>query len=353
MKSPYDILGVSNSASKEEIDKAYRDLARKHHPDKHQTSEAKAEAEIKFKEVTAAYEQIQNPEKSTSFRGNRPFTSPLDDFVSHFFRDPFKRSSQPRGEDIVVEQNISLEEVYHGGTREIMYSLMEICQDCNGQGGNVINCSHCQGSGYRTIYGPAMTVRTSCQACGGTGRMIQEKCPNCQHGFRLGKEGKIDFTIPRGVDDGMRFVFHGMGQPCSGGSSGNLFVVVSVTPHELFKRLRNGDILCRVTVSYSELVLGAEKSVPTLGKGCVSFKIPPGTQDHTKFRLKGMGLPFFTNGEVYNFGDQMVQVELEVPTEFDDEYSLLVTALADYEQRNMTPLRKAFVEMLGDEHELK
>jgi len=169
--------------------------------------------------------------------------------------------------------------------------------------------------------------------CEGTGKMVTEVCEKCSDGFvDASGDSRVDFKVPQGVEEGMRFGFTGHGEPVAGGKVGNLFVVIKVKPHEFFERLPKGNILCKAPVSYTQLVFGDTIEVPGL-KGKISVEVPAGTSSHNKFRLEGQGLPVFTNrGGIYKTGDQLVQVELEVPTELDGKHKEIIEQLAEFEK---------------------
>jgi molecular chaperone DnaJ len=336
--NPYEVLGVGQNVTKDELSSAYKKLARQYHPD---ATGGDSELTKKFKEVASAYEILNDPQKKAEYdrfgsvgnsnRRRKPFTSPLDDFFSSMFGGDQPRQS--RGDHILTEHEIDLMDVLNGVTVDIKYQRHELCGTCNGKGGDQVVCTHCGGSGKKIIQGQAMTVQTMCPACEGTGKSISKHCEDCQNGFTGPVEKSSSFVIPKGVEDGMRFSFRGEGEPCADGPAGSLFVVVRVKPHDLFQRLPNGIILCRMPVSYTQLVLGDEVEVPTLD-GMVNLKIPAGTQSDAKFKLKGQGLPIFNNrhGSIYKSGDELVQVVLSVPTEISDEYRELLEKLAAAEQ---------------------
>lgn len=341
MKDPYVVLGVNRDAPDEDIQKAYRSLARKWHPDMHRDEEAKKLAQEKFKEISAAYEMIGSAEKRAQFNRfgaarsgtTNPFTGhwkPFGSFMDDFFGS-FGRREPPRGEHIVVEQEVTLDQVLNGGEVEVTYRRHDLCPKCGGVGGELTQCSDCQGTGARIIHGAAMTVRTPCNRCAGTGKAMGTPCGDCTEGRLEPKEHTAKFAIPKGVEDGMRFVYHGKGEPVPNGQPGNLYVVVRVRPHEQFERLRDGGLLYRVPVLYTQLVLGCELEVPTL-EGIATVKVPPGTQDRNKFRLRGLGLPIFNNQrDIYRRGDQIVELHLKIPTDLTEDHRKLIDALAEYE----------------------
>lgn len=339
MKDPYEVLGVGRDASQEDIKRAYRKLAREHHPDVNPGID-----DSKFKEIQAAYEVLGDAEKRQQFdrfgqtgnpadfwaNRNNPFSSVFDDFVQSFFT-----TDRPvKGEPVSVAVPITLQEVVSGCDREVLYPAYEMCQSCNGQGGTMAKCTHCEGAGHRIIRGKAMTVKTSCEACRGTGMVMGSMCTNCDHGYTGPISKKVSFRVPPGVENGMRFAFRGLGKPSpTGGVPGDLFLVIEVKEHETIRRLANGDVISVLPVTYTELVLGAKKTVQTLHGEC-EIILTERTQIRHKFRLKDKGLPRFSNGHViYNKGDHYVELELQLPTEITPEYANTLTRLSELEGR--------------------
>jgi molecular chaperone DnaJ len=352
LSCPYEILGVDKNATQEEIQKQYRTLARKYHPDVSKEDDC---AE-KFKKVAAAYEMLSDPQKRAEYDrfgsaggprgfgfGRKPFTNPFDDFVASFFHRGGPR--QQRGRNIVTDCKVTLEQVLHGEEVDIGYNKPTLCEKCNGEG---TKCPDCEGSGFRVIQGPNMTVRTSCNVCEGTGK-TQSSCEHCNDGFSGSKRARVKFKVPPGVETGMRFAFRGQGAPALGGGvPGDLFVVIEVQKHKFLDRL-GSDLLCKVPVSYTQLVFGADIDVPSL-EGVVSVKVPAGSDAGQKLRLANQGLPIFSRDEsIYTKrGDLLVQLELEVPTNLEGRYLELINELAEIEKENSTPNIKAFAEKLGE-----
>lgn len=362
MKNLYEVLGVPRTATEEDIKKAYRKLARKYHPDVNPGDESAVE---KFKEVTNAFDILSNAQErayydsngssrsnrqESPFRRGKPFSSPLDDAFNQFFGD--RRRTSTQGERILVKVPITIDQVLKGGEVKVKYKRRPLCQKCNGTGGSYTKCQHCDGAGVKVIYGKAMTVQSSCHACNGEGRMLNESCNACSGGFLDPVEQSTTFKILPGMEDGMAFVNHGMGEPCShpDGVPGDLIFVIHEEKHKLFTRLINGGISVQYPLTYSELVLGAQVTVPTLD-GKVSVKIPPGTQPGAKFKLKGLGLPIFNNTPaIYNRGDQYVQVALDVPKDVGDRHKELLEELLQIEHlQPPSPLRKDIIQQLGEE----
>lgn len=326
MRDPYEVLGVKRGDDKETIRKAYRKLARQFHPDMNPDDPEKATE--KFKEVTSAFEAIEKHQKKSNAH---PFSSSMNDVFSSFFGEG---KQVQHGDHIIIECRIEMEDVLHGGKRELKYFRNELCKECGGAGGNETMCTHCQGSGSRTIYGAHMTVRSACQGCGGTGKIISDKCGFCEDGMVGGEERTVSFEIPKGVENGMRFTYRGLGHPSrnSMGVPGNLYVSVVIEPHSQFEIVGQGTILHNFGLDYTQFVLGAEIEVPTL-ESVVKVKIPQGTLPGQKFRLKELGLPIFSNrtGSIYMRGDQLVQVQLNMPKKLDEKYRKAIEELAQLE----------------------
>ena len=359
----YEVLGVGKKATDEDIKKAYRKLARQFHPDRNPGDK---EAEDKFKEVQNAYDILSDEQKRAEydrygpadpnnqfagggpFRRGKPFTSTMDDFFTSFFGERQKGSVS--GEHIKVEAEVTLEQVGSGVEIPLTFLRHKRCEKCNGAGGTETMCPHCSGQGVRVIHGQAMTVRVTCQACEGSGKLISERCLECNGGFKEATEETIQFKVPPGVETGMKFLQSGLGEPAPtpDGRPGNLYVVITVKPHEWFHRLANGHLLLEVPVSYTQLVLGAEVDVPTIDGKKVVFKIPAGTQPNAKFRLANIGLPIFNNsGTIYSRGDQLVQVKLEVPTQVEGRLREIISELSELDKDNVTTLRREYLDKLG------
>jgi len=178
-----------------------------------------------------------------------------------------------------------------------------------------------------------MTVRVQCEICGGSGKVISSPCKECNGGLTGPTERTEVFKTPKGIETGMRFAFRGKGEPVANGVPGNLYVIVKVKPHEKFERLQNGNIILKVPVTYTQLVLGEDLTVPTL-EGEAVCKIPPGTIPNRKFRMGGMGLPIFRQRRgIDTRGDQLVEVELKVPKNITGRHQELIVELAELEKK--------------------
>ncbi|WP_379966137.1 molecular chaperone DnaJ [Ectobacillus sp. sgz5001026] len=342
----YEVLGVSKTASKDEIKKAYRRLAKKYHPD----VSTEENATEKFKEVQEAYEVLSDENKRASYDqfghadpnqgfGGGGFEGAgfgFEDIFSTFFgggggrrRDP----NAPReGSDLQYSMTLNFEEAIFGKEMDIEIPSEENCDTCKGTGAKPgtkkDTCSHCGGTGQvsveqNTPFGRIVN-RRACSHCGGTGQIIKEKCTTCHGKGKVNKRKKIHIKVPAGIDDGQQIRVSGKGEPgINGGPAGDLYVVIRVRPHEFFER--NGDdIICEMPLTFMQAALGDEVEVPTV-QSKVKLKIPAGTQTGTEFRLKGKGAP---NVRGYGQGDQYVIVRVVTPTKLTAKQKELFSELA-------------------------
>jgi molecular chaperone DnaJ len=327
----YDVLGVDKEASKDEVKKAYRKLARKYHPDVNKADDAAD----KFKEAKEAYEVLGNEQKRAQydqfghagaqqgfggFGGGAQDFGGFGDIFDMFFggggrRDP---NAPQQGADLQYTMVLEFEEAIFGKEADITIPKEEECDTCHGSGAKPgtkpETCTHCKGSGQlnteqNTPFGRVVNRRV-CHHCGGTGKIIPEKCTTCRGTGKVNKNKTIHISIPAGIDEGQQIRVSGKGEPgVNGGPPGDLFVVIQVKQHKFFER--DGDhIFCEVPLTFAQAALGDEIEVPTV-HGKVMLKIPAGTQTGKTFRLKGKGSP---NVRGYGHGDQHIQVKIVTPT---------------------------------------
>jgi len=360
----YDVLGVSKTASQDEIKKAYRGLAKKYHPDLNPNDKA---AEEKFKEVNEAYETLSDETKRSQYdqfghAGPQGFNGSgfggfggsgfggFEDIFSSFFgggtRKSGKNSMRPRqGDDIEEVITIDFQESIDGCKKQIKIAVEDECSSCGGIGAysksDIHVCSRCHGSGsvvveQNSIFGRVQT-QTTCPKCGGKGQEITRKCEKCGGKGRVRKNKEITVTIPAGIADGMTMRLEGKGEAgYNGGPNGDLYVKVRVKTHKDFRRV-DDDIYLDVPISFSQAALGDSIDVPT-PYGNVNLKIPAGTQSHTKFRLRGKGAKNVKSGI---FGDQYVIVNLVTPTNLTSEEKKLFEQLDKSEgKKGETPWDK-------------
>ncbi|MCU0499397.1 MAG: molecular chaperone DnaJ [Anaerolineae bacterium] len=357
----YEILGVSRSASKDDIKKAFRSLARKYHPD----VSKETDAETKFKEINEAYEVLYDDDKRARYdrfghagvggagfgaggQNMGGFEEIFEEFFNSFGanRQGSTRRRGPRpGNDRSINMTISFEEAVFGVEREVEFDRLEVCETCDGSGAepgtSPSTCPQCNGSGefrqvQQTFLGSMVRV-TACPRCGGTGTIIEHRCKTCDGGGRLRKHIKLNVKIPAGVREGLQIQVRGEGDAGERGApSGNLYVVIQVKEHALFQRQDN-DIILRWMINVPQAVLGDKVTIPTVD-GDVELVIPPGTQSGKTFRLRGKGFPRLrADGSNTGRGDQLVQVAVEIPTKLSSEQRELFEKLAQSFGKEVQP----------------
>lgn len=344
----YSLLGVSRSATADEIKKAYRKMAVKYHPDKNPGDKS---AEEKFKKVSEAYEVLKDPEKKGLYdqyghaafqqggMGNAgagrggPFHDPFDVFrevfrggggggggiFEEFFGGGGGREDSNRGNDLRYDLEISLKEAATGVEKEITIPRKVGCEECTGSGmepgSKRVMCPTCGGTGYVTSSRGFFSVRQVCPSCHGSGARIEKPCRSCGGEGRKMANTKVRLKIPAGVDDGSRLRSTGNGEAgLMGGAYGDLYVVIHIRDHGIFER-HDDNLFCEIPIKFTLAALGGVIDVPTLA-GKASLKIPAGTQSGTTFRLRGKGMPNLRSG---SHGDQMVRVLIEVPKNLNSE----------------------------------
>jgi molecular chaperone DnaJ len=327
----YEILGVARGASGDEIKRAYRRLARTHHPD---VSDDKSGAELRFKTINEAYEVLSDPGKRAQYDrfgtvGNGSASGQADfGFGAGGFGDIFdmffgnvrggQRSGPQRGADLRYDLQISLEEAFSGTSKEIVFTHLAQCDACNGSGAQrgtlATPCARCHGSGIergvrQTPLGQFVT-QTACTQCGGEGHVIAHPCQSCSGRGSRETERHLTVKIPAGVDDGSRIRVGGSGEAgMRGGPPGDLYVYVGVAPHRIFQR-DGMDTYVDVPISFPQAVLGGPITVRSLG-GDVEVQLQPGTQSGTVLRLRGHGMP---GVRAARRGDHHATVHVVVPT---------------------------------------
>lgn len=371
-KDYYEVLGVSRTASDDEIRKAFRKLARKYHPDVNR-DDPKA-AEEKFKEINEAYEVLSNPERRAQYDqfGHAAFDASqgaggggfsgaggFGDIFDMFFGQSgfgFGGGSRPagpeKGADLRYDMEITFEQAAFGVESEVQVPRTEECQACHGSGAapgtHPETCPQCRGTGQvqvtqNTPFGRMVNVRP-CDRCRGEGKIVKTPCKECQGQGRVRVKRKIKVKIPAGVDNGSRLrVPHEGEAGYRGGPAGDLYVYIFVKPHKLFTR-EGSEVICEVPVSFVQAALGDEIEVPTLD-GKVKMNIAEGTQSGTIYRLKDKGIPHLRG---HGRGDQHVKIKVVTPQKLTQRQRELLQEFAKASGENITPEQKNFFKKVKD-----
>ncbi len=372
----YELLGVSKSATADELKKAYRKQAIKYHPDKNPGNK---QAEEKFKKVSEAYDVLNDADKRAAYDqyghaafqnggmgggggGRGGFHDPFD-----IFRDVFGQQGRggggggifdemfgggggggggggQDGADLRYDLEITLEEAARGAQKDISFRKNVSCDRCGGSGAEPgskpVTCPTCRGAGQIRRSGGIITFTQACPTCHGQGSTIDKPCTSCRGEGRMPKTTKLNVKIPAGVDTGSRLRSAGNGEAgVGGGHTGDLYIVLSVKEHELFER-HGDDLFCEIPIKFTLATLGGTIEVPTLfGKG--TLKIPTGTQSGTTFRLREKGMPTLRGGRQ---GDQLVRVQVEVPKSLSSEQKDLLEQFAKVSGDATEPTSKSFFE---------
>jgi len=348
----YEVLGVPKNASDEEIKKAYRKLAMKHHPDRNQGDAAK-DAEAKFKEAKEAYEMLSDAQKRAAYdqyghagvdpnmrgpggagqEGFGGFAEAFGDIFGDIFgqgRGAGRGGRQVyRGSDLSYAMEITLEEAAHGKDAQIRIPTWENCDTCHGSGAkpgtSPKTCSTCHGAGVVQMRQGFFSVQQTCPHCHGQGKIIAEPCTSCHGQGKLKKQKTLEVKIPAGIDDGMRIRSAGNGEPgTNGGPPGDLYIEIRLKKHAIFER-DGDDLHCVVPVSIARAALGGEIDVPTLA-GKAAIDIPEGTQAGKQFRLRGKGIKGVRSSYP---GDLYCHVSVETPVKLTEHQRKLLKELED------------------------
>ena len=349
----YEILGVPKNASEDEIKKAYRKLAMKHHPDRNQGDTAKG-AEEKFKEAKEAYEMLSDAQKRAAYdqyghagvdpnmrgpggpgaEGFGGFAEAFGDIFGDMFGQQGGRGRGAggrqvyRGSDLSYAMEITLEEAARGKDAQIRIPSWESCDTCHGSGAkpgtSAKTCTTCTGSGTVQMRQGFFSVQQTCPHCRGTGKIIPEPCTTCSGQGKLKKQKTLEVKIPAGIDDGMRIRSSGNGEPSpNGGPPGDLYIEIRIRKHDVFQR-DGDDLHCMVPVSFTRAALGGEIEVPTLLHGKATITIPEGTQSGKQFRLRGKGVKGVRS---HSAGDLYCHMQVETPVKLTDQQRKLLEQL--------------------------
>ncbi|MGP9790455.1 molecular chaperone DnaJ [Roseinatronobacter sp. NSM] len=339
----YEVLGVSRSASSEEIKKAYRKKAKELHPDRNSDN---PNAEAQFKEANEAYDALKDPDRKAAydrfghaafdgsmgggggnpgargggFSGNGDFASAFSDVFEDLFGDFVgggrggARARASRGSDLRYNLRITLEEAFSGTRKTIRVPRQSQCDACSGTGAEggaePVTCPTCSGMGKVRAQQGFFTVERTCPTCGGNGQIVKNPCAACGGAGRVEKESTLSVSIPAGVETGTRIRLSGEGEAgLRGGPAGDLYIFVNVAEHQIFKR-DGVTLYCHVPVSMARAALGGEVEVPTIDGGRSRVKIPSGSQSGRQMRLRGKGMPALRGG---GQGDMLIELAVETP----------------------------------------
>lgn len=374
----YEVLGLTKSASEADIKKAYRQMAKKYHPD---VNPGDKQAEEKFKEINEAYEVLSDAQKkarydqfghedpTAGFGGGATYSDfggfggggfgGFDDIFSAFFGGAAgagggqsARRGPVQGDDIRQEVTISFEEAAKGCEKEINVVRDEDCPTCHGSGAkegtSPTTCPTCKGAGQvrvqqNTPFGRIQNVRT-CDTCHGEGKIVKDPCTRCNGRGRVRTSKKRTVRIPAGIDDGQIIRVSGQGMAgLRGGPAGDLQVLIRVRPHKFFAR-KGTDLYCTVPISFTQAALGGAVDVPTLGSP-VAYNVPEGTQPGTVFRIKGQGIPSLRTGTK---GDLFVEMNVEVPKKLTDKQKDLLRQFESTVTGREYEQKKSFFDRMKD-----
>jgi molecular chaperone DnaJ len=360
----YEVLGVGRDATDDDLKRAYRKMALKYHPDRNPGDK---EAEERFKEASAAYQVLCDPDRRARYDrfgaaafdgsagGGFDFNAGFEDIFSGIFSDFFgqprsgrSQSRARRGEDLRYNLDLTFEEAAFGVEKNISLPRMATCETCHGKGTkpgtSPRQCPGCRGSGQVRFQQGFFSIAKVCAQCNGRGSMITDPCAKCGGQGSMRRTQSLSVKIPAGVDTGSRLKLRGEGQAgAGGGPSGDLYVVIRVSDHPLFRREEN-DVICDMPLSFVQAALGTDIDVPTL-EGKMRMRIPPGTQAGAVFKLKGKGV---ADLQGYGRGDHLVRIIVETPRKLTSRQREILEEFARISGEEVHPLSKGFLDKVKE-----
>ena len=368
----YEVLGVDKKATDEEIKRAYRKKAKECHPDLHPDDKAAVE---RFKELNEANEVLSDPDKrarydqfgfedpmagmggaGNPFAGGAQFDfGGMGDIIDQLFNGGMgtrtARNQGPvQGNDLRYELRITFEEAARGCEKSFEIFRNELCETCKGSGAKPgtkpVTCTTCNGTGQIRQSGGWMTTVRTCPNCGGTGKTIKDRCASCGGSGRVRKKRTVTVKVPAGIDNGQTIIMNGQGEPgLRGGPNGDLFIVVGVRPHKLFRR-EGYNLLLDFPIPFTTAALGGDVEVPTLS-GPVKYRIPEGTQPGTEFRIKGCGITQL-RGNGGGKGDLIMRVKVEIPKRLNNRQKEILRQFDETTSDREYEGRKSFMDRVKE-----
>jgi molecular chaperone DnaJ len=356
----YEVLGVDKAATLDDIKKAYRQAALQCHPDR---CPGDRNAEERFKDCAEAYEVLSDHEKRSLYdrygheglRGIGPGFSSVEDIFEYFgdilgsglfgdFFDSGGRRRARKGQSLKLDVELAFKEIFTGAERELEIRRHDLCDECGGSGAkkgtSKTECPVCRGGGELLQTQGFFQIRTTCPNCGGTGSVVKNPCQKCRGRGTVPVKRTISVKFPAGIEDGAHLRVAGEGEPgFDGAPNGDLFVIIRIVPHQFF--IRHGDdVLCEITVSFTQAALGADVEVMTVSDEEVVLSIPRGTQSGEILKLEGHGFPSIRG---YRRGNQLIRVVVEIPKKLSGRQEELLRDFAETEGKSVRkPSRSIF-----------
>lgn len=362
----YETLGVTKGADEKELKSAFRKLAMQFHPDRNPGDEA---SEHKFKQINEAYECLKDPQKRAAydrfghaafenaggpggggFGAAGGFADIFDDIFGEMMgRQRRSSGGRERGADLRYNMEITLEEAFVGKTAQIHVPASMSCDDCSGSGAKPgtqpVTCAMCSGSGRVRAAQGFFSIERACPQCQGRGQTIQDPCGKCSGQGRVTEDRSLSVNIPAGIEDGTRIRLSGEGEAgLRGGPSGDLYIFLSLKPHEFFQR-DGADLFCTVPISMATAALGGSFEVTTLDGSQTRVKVPEGTQNGKQFRLRGKGMPILRQPTL---GDLYIQVAIETPQNLTRRQRELLEEFEEISSKDNNPQSSGFFSRMKD-----